>query len=134
MQHAYPIMRAACLLFGLGAAQAAAQTSAPPAGQAADPAAAVPATTYQAAIGYRPETAPDAPPDQRWAASNATVAAYNSMSLTMKGMKGHGAVAPTAPADPPANHAGHAGHDDAPAQPAQQQHMQHQPQHHKESP
>jgi hypothetical protein len=94
-------------------AQSAVQTG------AADPGAGVPATSYQPAISYRPEAAPAAPPDRDWAASNAAVAAYNPMSLTMKnmkGMKGHAAPAPAqAPADPHAGHADHAEHAGHPA-------------------
>jgi len=93
MHTAYKIVLAcAWLLPGAGMAQA----SSP----AADPGASVPATTYRPLITYRPEAAPETPPDSNWAGSNATVAAYNSMALTMK-MRG----APAA-ADP---HAGHAG-------------------------
>lgn len=128
MQHASSIMRAACLLLGLGAAQAMAQVAA----SAADPAATVPATVYKPAIGQRPDAEPDTTPDQHWVAGNATVAAYNSMSLTMKGMKGHAASAPAAaqapaaaPADPHPGHGTHAGHGAAPVQPAPR---------HKESP
>lgn len=80
---------------------------------AADPAAAVPATTYRPAIQYRPEAEPGATPDRTWADSNATVAAYNSMALTMK-MKRM-----PAQADPHAAHVGHAHHGEAaPAAPA----------------
>jgi hypothetical protein len=72
--------------------------------RAADPLAAVPATVYQSAITYRPAAAPAATPDRNWVAGNATVAAYNAMSLTMKmpGMHAHGASAvPPAPVPVP---------------------------------
>jgi hypothetical protein len=104
-------LSSACALF---ASQVLAQ-SAVQAG-AADPGASVPATSYRPAISYRPEAAPAAPPDRNWSASNATVAAYNPMSLTMKGMKGmtgHDAPAPAqAPPHLHTGHAGHAGHAD----------------------
>jgi len=85
----------------LPAADSLAQSAPPVLTGAADPGASVPATTYQPAIG-----------------NNATVAAYNSMSLTMK-MKGMHAPPAAAPADPhaghaapaaPVEHAEHAGH------------------------
>lgn len=119
MQTAYRIALAACACaWLLPAADSLAQSAAPALTGAADPRASVPATTYQPAIGYRPEAGNGTPPDRNWVASNATVAAYNSMSLTMK-MKGMHAPAATAPADPhaahaaaaaPAEHAEHAGH------------------------
>lgn len=110
---------AAGLAAGLTVAGLAAAAPAPAPAQAADPLAAVPATTYRPAIGYRPEAEADAPPDRSWVESNATVAAYNSMSLTMK-MRDRSApagampVAPAASAAPAAGHAAHdnhAGHD-----------------------
>jgi hypothetical protein len=73
---------AACLLLAASSVHAYAQ-------QAADPQAAVPATTYQSALGSRPEAAPATSPDANWVKSNETVAATNSMALTMKGMAGH---------------------------------------------
>ena len=107
MHTAYRIALAACACaWLLPAADSLAQSAAPVLTGAADPGASVPATTYQPAIGYRPEAGNGTPPDRNWVASNATVAAYNSMSLTMK-MKGMHAPAPTAPADPHAAHAGH---------------------------
>ncbi|RYF04766.1 MAG: hypothetical protein EOO78_03360 [Oxalobacteraceae bacterium] len=122
MHTAYRIALAACACaWLLPAAGSLAQSAAPVLTGAADPGASVPATTYQPAIGYRPEAGIDTPPDRNWVASNATVAAYNSMSLTMK-MKGMHAPAAAAPADPhaghaasaasaaPAEHAGHAMH------------------------
>ncbi|WP_323144337.1 hypothetical protein [Massilia phyllosphaerae] len=119
MHSAYRIALAACACaWLLPAADSLAQSAAPILTGAADPGASVPATTYQPAIGYRPEAGIDTPPDRNWAASNATVAAYNSMSLTMK-MKGMHAPAATAPTDPhaghaaaavPAEHAEHTGH------------------------
>ena len=118
--------------FALAAACAAtllpvAATAAEPAPlqlDAADSRAAVPATTYRPAIAWRPEAGPDTPPDSTWLDSNATVAGYDSMSLTMK-------MKMKAPAGPHGGHAGHAGHEAhaghgaAPARPAPQ---------HKESP
>jgi len=74
----------AAVLLAAGALPAAAQAQS----GAADPQAAVPATVYQPAIVYRPEAANDSTPDRNWAQNNAIVAATNSMSLTMKGMKG----------------------------------------------
>lgn len=61
----------------------------------ADPAAAVPAITYQSALaGYTP-VAKDAPtPDQAWRAANATVAGQ-------PGHAGHHAPAPAAPREAP---------------------------------
>ena len=113
MHIAYRIALAACACaWLLPAADSLAQSAPPTLTGAADPGASVPATTYQPAIGYRPEAGIDTPPDRNWAANNATVAAYNSMSLTMK-MKRMHAPAATAPVDP---HAGHA----APAAPAEQ--------------
>ena len=99
----------------LPAADSLAQSAAPVLTGAADPGASVPATTYQSAIGAPSEAQATTPPDRNWVASNATVAAYNSMSLTMK-MKGMHAPTTAAPADPhaghaaPAEHAGHAMH------------------------
>jgi 4-amino-4-deoxy-L-arabinose transferase-like glycosyltransferase len=109
MHTAYRIVLAcAWLLPGASMAQAAAN--------AADPRASVPAATYRPLITYRPEAAPETPPDSNWAANNATVAAYDAMALTrkMKGMQAHGAAAPV-PADPHARHAEHAA---GPARPA----------------
>jgi hypothetical protein len=77
---------AAGLLLAMGAAHVHAQASIP---AAADPQAAVPATRYQSALDHRPEPPPASSPDQNWVASNAIVAATNSMALTMKPMKGH---------------------------------------------
>lgn len=105
MHTAYRIALAACACaWLLPAADSLAQSAAPVLTGAADPGATVPATTYQSAIGARPEAQTTTSPDRNWVASNATVAAYNSMSLTMK-MKGM-----HAPADPHAGHASHAGH------------------------
>ena len=87
----------------LGAAASLAAAHAPQPG-AADPRAVAPATVYRPALDYRPAAAPAASPDRNWQASNDTVAATNSMALTMKPMGG------AAPADP---HAGH--HMEAPA-------------------
>lgn len=119
MHIAYRSALAACACaWLLPAAGSLAQSAAPVLTGATDPGASVPATTYRSAIGYRPEAGIDTPPDRNWVASNATVAAYNSMSLTMK-MKGMHAPAAAAPADPhaghaspamPAEHAGHAMH------------------------
>ena len=104
MNHQYQLARAcACLLLSLGAVHAHAQQTV----AAADPQAAVPATAYQSALTHRPEAAPTGSPDRNWVASNQTVAATNSMALTMKPMAGHGQAA-----DPHAGHAGHAGMQD----------------------
>jgi hypothetical protein len=102
MNHQYRLARAcACLLLSLGGVHAHAQQLVP---AAADPQAVVPATAYQSSLPHRPEPAPTSTPDRNWVASNQTVAATNSMALTMKGMSGHGQAA-----DPQAVHAGHAG-------------------------
>jgi hypothetical protein len=102
MKHQYQLARAcACLLLSLGAVHAHAQQTVP---AAADPQSAVPTTRYQPVLGGRPEAAPTSTPDANWIASNQTVAATNSMALTMKPMAGHGQAA-----DPHAGHAGHAG-------------------------
>jgi hypothetical protein len=91
----------ACLLLAMAGTHAhAAQIQA----AAADPQAAVPATRYQSALGKQPDAAPTSTPDQNWVADNETVAATNSMSLTMKPMASHGG--------------GHAGHGDTQAQAA----------------
>jgi glucose/arabinose dehydrogenase len=86
------VRAAACLLLATSA-QASAQAG------AADPQAAVPATTYRPALGYKVEAAPAASPDRQWKESNATVAATNSMALTMKGMgtAGHQHPVPMSP-------------------------------------
>jgi hypothetical protein len=113
---------AAALAAGLAASLAVAglAAAAPASAQAADPLAAVPATTYRPAVGYRPEADPDTPPDHNWVESNATVAAYNSMSLTMK-MRDRSApagampVAPAASAASAASAAPAAGHAAQPA-------------------
>lgn len=111
MHSAYRIALAACACaWLLPAADSLAQSAAPILTGAADPGASVPATTYQPAIGYRPEAGIDTPPDRNWAASNATVAAYNSMSLTMKMKDMHAPADPHAGHAAPAEHAGHAGH------------------------
>lgn len=88
---------AVCLLLAAAGVQAHARQA------AADPQASVPATRYQSALDQRPEAAPAASPDANWVASNETVAATDSMGLTMKPMKAQAA-------DP---HAGHAQHDHA---------------------
>lgn len=85
----------ACLLLAMAGVHAHAQ-QAPAA--AADPQAAVPATQYQSVLGHKHEAPPQASPDRNWPQANDTVAATNSMSLTMKGMADHG---------------GHDGHDRA---------------------
>lgn len=96
-----PARVCACLLLAMAGAHAHAQ-QAPAA--AADPQAAVPATRYESVLGHKPEAAADASPDRNWSGANDTVAATNSMSLTMKGMAGHGGhdhaamQAPAAPA------------------------------------
>lgn len=78
MHNAYSFALAAALAAGTPPALAQAAAS------AADPTAAVPATSYRPLITYQPEAAPETAPDQDWAASNATVAGYDSMALTMK--------------------------------------------------
>jgi hypothetical protein len=92
---------AACLLLATAGVHAHAQQAAHAA--AADPQAAVPATSYQSALPRRSEPAADASPDRNWVASNQKAAATNSMALTMKPMNAQAA-------DP---HAGHAQHDHA---------------------
>lgn len=97
MKIQYPLARAAaCLLLAASSVHVHAQ-------QAADPQAAVPATSYQPALAKPAEAAPAATPDANWVKSNQTVAATNSMALTMKPMASQAA-------DP---HAGHAMHDHA---------------------
>lgn len=97
MNIAHVTVRAAACLLLAASAQVSAQVSAQ--AGAADPQAAVPATAYRPALGYKVEAAPAASPDQQWKESNATVAATNSMSLTMKGMgtAGHQHAAPLSP-------------------------------------
>ncbi|MFC5547512.1 hypothetical protein [Massilia aerilata] len=97
MKIQYPLARAAaCLLVAASSVHAHAQ-------QAADPQAPVPATGYQSTLAKPGEAAPAATPDANWVKSNQTVAATNSMALTMKPMASQAA-------DP---HAGHAMHDHA---------------------
>jgi hypothetical protein len=88
---------AACLLLAAAGSPVHARQA------AAAPQANVPATRYQSALDQRPGTVPAASPDANWVAGNATVAATNSMALTMKPMNAQAA-------DP---HAGHAQHDHA---------------------
>jgi hypothetical protein len=97
MKNQFALARAcACLLLATAGAHVHAQQTQ---AAAADPQTGVPATRYQSTLGQRPEAAPATTPDQNWVASNETVAATNSMSLTMK-MRGQAQTA-----DP---HAGHA--------------------------
>jgi hypothetical protein len=97
MKIQYPLARAAaCLLLAASSVHAHAQ-------QAADPQAPVPATGYQSTLAKPAEAAPAATPDANWVKSNQTVAATNSMALTMKPMASQAA-------DP---HAGHVMHDHA---------------------
>ena len=124
MHHAPRFALAAACAFTWLPGMAPATEPAPPALQSADARAAVPATTYRPAIAWRPEAAPEVSPDRTWVESNATVAGYDAMSLTMKmnmkGVQPRNPAAP-APADPHAGHAGHeahAGHGTAPTQPA----------------
>lgn len=114
-------LAAACAATLLPGAAAAVEPAPLPL-HAADPRAAVPATTYRPAIAWRPEAGLETSPDGTWLDNNATVAGYDSMSLTMK-------MRMKAPADPHAGHAGHgshagheahAGHGAAPAGPAPQ--------------
>jgi hypothetical protein len=100
-----------CLLLAAASVHAHARQA------AADAQASVPPTRYQSTLDQRPGSAPAASPDASWVASNETVAATDSMALTMKPMNaqaadphaGH-AMPPAAPADA---HAGHAQHDHA---------------------
>ena len=100
-----------CLLLAAASVHAHARQA------AADGQASVPPTRYQSTLDQRPRSAPASSPDAGWAASNETVAATDSMTLTMKPMNtqaadphaGH-AMPPAAPADA---HAGHAQHDHA---------------------
>jgi len=97
MHFDYQLARAAaCLLLATAGAHVHAQAGLPPQAAAADPQAGVPPTRYRSAIDYRPPATPATSPDRNWVASNETVAATNSMALTMKPMAGH------------AGHAGHA--------------------------
>ncbi|CAH0283437.1 hypothetical protein SRABI118_03848 [Massilia sp. Bi118] len=97
MKIQYPLARAAaCLLLAVSSVHVHAQ-------QAADPQASVPATSYQSPLAKPAEAAPASTPDASWVKSNQTVAATNSMALTMKPMASQAA-------DP---HAGHAMHDHA---------------------
>ena len=115
MKHQSSLARVcACLLLAMAGAHAHAR-QAPAA--AADPHAAVPATEYRSVLGHKPDAAPEASPDRNWTRANDSVAATDSMSLTMKGMgahanraghEDHGAAPAT---DPHAGHTGHAGHD-----------------------
>ena len=92
MNFEYHLARAAaCLLLAAAGAQVHAEAHAqlPLQAAAADPQASVPATHYQSALDYRPPAAPATSPDRNWVASNQTVAATNSMALTMKPMAGH---------------------------------------------
>jgi hypothetical protein len=93
---------AACLLLAAAGAYVHApvhaQAQQPAQAAAADPQATVPPTRYQSALDYRRPAAPTTSPDRNWVASNQTVAAANSMALTMKPMAGD---------------AGHAQHDHA---------------------
>jgi hypothetical protein len=104
MNFQYRLARvSACLLLATAGVHAHAQTGLP-SQAAADPQASVPATRYQSALDVRPPAAPAASPDRNWVASNQTVAATNSMALTMKPMAGGQSGDP---------HAGHAQHDHA---------------------
>ena len=96
----------AWLMLGAGAAHAASVPASAPAPDATDPQAAVPATAYAPAIGYRTEAPPAGTPDRNWQASNAAVTRPTMMAQ-------HG-------------HAGHAGHaEPQPSTPAAHQGMQH---------
>jgi len=99
MKIQYPLARtAACLLLAVSSVHAHAHAQ-----QAADPQASVPATSYQSTLAKPAEAAPASTPDANWIKSNQTVAATNSMALTMKPMASQAA-------DP---HAGHNMHDHA---------------------
>jgi hypothetical protein len=91
---------AACLLLATAGVHAHARQAAPAA--AADPQAAVPATTYRSLLPAQPAPAArtaDGSPDRNWVASNRKAAATNSMALTMKAMPGMDmAEQPPAPA------------------------------------
>ncbi|MGJ7916241.1 hypothetical protein ACI48D_12270 [Massilia sp. LXY-6] len=101
---------AACLLLAAAGTHAYAQQAIQ---AAADPQASVPATRYQSALGKGAGPAPETSPDANWVASNQTVAATDSMALTMKPMAGQAADPHAGHAMPPAQsadpHAGHAG-------------------------
>lgn len=120
-----PLSLAAFWLACAYATSAAAGDAAPVLARAADPAAAVPPTRYQPALPYFPAPAAATSPDQHWADANRTVAAYDSMSLTMDSAPATPTPAPApTPAPEPAR---------APAQKASQpaagdhsQHMHHQ--------
>ena len=62
----------------------------------ADANASVPATTYQAAMTYRPAASGTSTPAQNWTALNEQVASYDSMTLTMGNASGSQAEAMTA--------------------------------------
>jgi hypothetical protein len=104
----------ACLLLAMAGIHAHARQAQ---AAAADPQAAVPATRYQSVLAPKPEAAPETSPDRNWVAGNQTVAATNSMSLTMKAMGGQAA------------RAGHAGHGEAAPADRHADHMQHGMQH-----
>jgi hypothetical protein len=119
-----PARAAACLLLAAAGVHAHAQRAIQ---AAADPRAAVPATRYESTLGKPLEAASDTSPDANWVAGNQTVAATDSMALTMKAMGGgHGQAA-----DP---HAGHAGHAVPPAAPTDPHAGHGQHVHSKESP
>jgi len=115
-------LAAASALAALAAlpARAADRSPAQSVAAAADPQAPVPATVYRPTIGYRVEAPAAASPDQAWQDSNAIVAGYNSMALTMKGMAGHQGHAmpaqaqPKAPPAPPSAHPPHHDHKESP--------------------
>jgi hypothetical protein len=100
----HPVRALACAMLAASPVHAAFAQA------AADPQAAVPATTYRRAIDYRAEPQPESGADQRWRAANAAVAGYNPMMLTMKPKGGH--AMPQADGAPAHAHPDmHAGHD-----------------------
>lgn len=109
-----PLLVRAAILLAPAVAATAADLPA-----AADARAAVPPTRYQGAVPYRAASVQPTSPDRNWQATNRTVAAYNSMMLTMD---------MPAPADAPAT--GPAA-DPAAAPPTAGQPMQHH--HHHEA-
>lgn len=74
--------------------------------QAAEPQVPVPPTRYESVLGQHAEATAAGSPDQNWVAGNQTVAATNSMALTMKNMGAHGGHAEPAP-QAKDQHAGH---------------------------
>lgn len=117
MSNSFPIARAAVRLTACLALLSGVPAGAQAQSGAADPRSPVPATVYRNLIPPRPPSAPATTPDRDWVASNATVAGYNAMMLTMKPMRmqpmpatAPGAAPVPRPADRPAAPDDHAGH------------------------